>query len=523
VKKLRLPSSLLVASGIFASRVSGLVREKIFAYHFGDSEVGGVFRAAQRIPNILQNLLGEGALSASFIPAYSRLLAEKRDEDARRLAGAIFGLLSVAVFVLVAVGVASAPALTAAIAPGFRGANYDLAVRLVRIFFPGVGALVLSAWCLGVLNSHRKFLLPYLAPVVMNATMVAALLAFGGARAASLAVTLTWSAALGGALVFAVQLPVALRLTRGLRPSLALDFEPAREVVRKFFPTLIGRGVVQLSAYADNLLASLISASAVGILSYAQNIYLLPVSLFGIAISAAELPELSSATGDAEEIAARIRTRLTAALRRMSFFVIPSSAALFILGDLVIGVLYRGGAFGEDAVRQVWTTLAAASVGLSAATGGRLYASAFFALRDTTTPLRYAVARVSLAAAVGTAAALYAPGWLGVGPQWGVTGLAAASALGGWLEFFLLRRALHRRIGAVTGVGRLAATLWLIALAAAGAAFAVKPLLGAPRSLGAALAALGAYGVAYFGLAIILRVPETDAVLRRLRRTRGRT
>src|SRR4051812_42058755 len=156
--------ALLVAAGILMSRILGLVRERVFAHYFGSSVAAAAFKAAQRIPNFLQNLFGEGVLSASFIPVYARLLSGKDDEEADRVAGAVFGILTLATAVLVAAGVALTPIFLDAVAPGFEGESRALAIRLVRIVFPGTGMLVMSAWCLGILNSHRKFFLSYAAP-----------------------------------------------------------------------------------------------------------------------------------------------------------------------------------------------------------------------------------------------------------------------------------------------------------------------------------------------------------------------
>src|SRR5512142_2632050 len=169
----------LVASGIFLSRISGLVRQRVFAHYLGSGAVAGVFNAALRIPNLLQNLLGEGVLSSSFIPVYANLLARGDEEEADHVAGAVAGLLALATAALVALGMVFTPAIVEVITPGLSGADHALAIRLVRVLFPATGTLVLSAWCLGVLNSHRRFFLSYAAPVVMNGAVIVALAVAG--------------------------------------------------------------------------------------------------------------------------------------------------------------------------------------------------------------------------------------------------------------------------------------------------------------------------------------------------------
>jgi putative peptidoglycan lipid II flippase len=159
-------SSFLVAAGILLSRIAGLIRDRVFAHYFGNSDAADAFKAAFRIPNALSNLFGEGVLSASFIPVYAGLLARDEEEEARRTAGAVAALLALSTSILVLIGVLATPYLIDAIAPGFSGEKRDLTIRLVRILFPGAGLLVLSAWCLGILNSHRRFFLSYITPDV---------------------------------------------------------------------------------------------------------------------------------------------------------------------------------------------------------------------------------------------------------------------------------------------------------------------------------------------------------------------
>src|SRR5262249_2538587 len=169
----------VVAAGILLSRIAGLIRESIFAHYLGNSGAADAFKAGFRIPNILQNLFGEGVLSASFIPVYSKLLGEGDEETADLLACGFGALLAFAISIVVLAGVLAAPVLIEVIAPGFAGDKRDLTIEIVRILFPGAGLLVMSAWCLGVLNSHHRFFASYTAPVAWNVALIAALLWFG--------------------------------------------------------------------------------------------------------------------------------------------------------------------------------------------------------------------------------------------------------------------------------------------------------------------------------------------------------
>ncbi len=512
--------ALLVAVGIFVSRIFGLVRVRVFSHYFGlASDEADAFNTGFRIPNLLQNLFGEGALSASFIPVYARLVAAGDEGEADRLAGAVGGLLAFTVSVIVLVGVLATAWLIDLIAPGFEGEKRLLAIRLVRILFPGAGLLVISAWCLGILNSHQKFFLSYAAPVAWNLAMIAALVIVGGhTDLGSLAVVLAWASVAGSALQIAVQLPTVSRVLSQFRPSLDIRSSHVREVVRNFWPVLFSRGVVQISAYIDQLIGSLLPTGAITGLTNVQLLYTLPVSLFGISVSAAELPAMSRATGDEAAVAAHLRARLGAGLQQVAFFVVPSAVAFAALGDLVAGTILQTGRFRHEDAIYVWGILAASALGLLASTFGRLYSSTYWALRDTRTPLRYAIVRVTLTGTMGYLAAMYLPTLLGVEARWGAAGLTATSALSGWVELFLLRRTLSRRIGAADLPGWFLAKLWTSAAAAAGVAWAIKLVLppeGSPVLRG--VFTLGPYSLVYLGLTLLLGLPQAHGLLRRVR------
>ena len=507
--------AFLVAAGILISRLVGLVRQRIFGHYFGLSDAADAFAAAFRVPNFLQNLFGEGVLSASFIPVYARLLAEGDEEESGRVAGAVGAVLALVASLLVLAGVLAAPWLIWAIAPGFHGEKRDLTVQLVRILFPGAGLLVFSAWCLGILNSHRRFFLSYTSPVIWNAAMIGTLVAFGGRELSTLAVDLAWGSVIGSALQFGVQLPVVLRLTRKLKLRLDNRASHVREVLRNFVPVFISRGAVQISGYVDQVIASLVGAGAVTALTYAQSITTLPVSLFGMAISVAELPAMSSALGDPAQVAARLQARLDSGLRRIAFFVVPSAVAFLAFGDVITAALYQTGKFTHNDSVYVWAILAGSSVGLLASTLGRLYSSTYYALRDTRTPLRFALVRVSLTTALGYLCAILLPRWIGIDARWGMAGLTASAGVAGWVEFALLRRTLNRRIGRTGLTASLSARLWISAALAASAGWAIKFVLGHHGPVLSAVVVLGAYGVLYFAVTYLLRVEECQLTLKR--------
>lgn len=511
---------MLVAVGIFCSRVTGLIRQRVFAHYFGLGTEADAFYAALRIPNFLQNLFGEGALSASFIPVYAGLLARGERQAADRVAGAVAALLALVVSILVLIGVLATPVFIDVIAPGFHGDTRTLTIDIVRVLFPGTGLLVLSAWCLGVLNSHHRFLLSYASGVMWNVAMIATLLLFGGrASLPTLAVYLAWGSVAGSALQFGVQIPLVLRLAPDLRVVLDTASAEVRTVVRNFMPAFVSRGVVQLSGYIDTLLATWLPGGAVSALSNATTLTLLPVSLFGMAVSAAELPSMSGVASADDDAAQRLRLRLDAGLRRIAFFVVPSAMAFLALGDVVAGALLQTGRFSRADSQYVWAILAGSAVGLLAQTLGRLYSSTYYALRDTRTPLRYAVVRVTLTTVLGYLFAFWLPGPLGLAPRWGAAGLTASAGIAGWAEMLMLRNTMNARIGRTGLSPSYVAALWLSAAAGAAVGWAIKLALPALHPVLAAVLILGPYGLVFAGMTLALGVPEAGALLRWKRKT----
>lgn len=510
-------SAFMVGAGILISRIIGVVRQRVFAYYLGTSDAAGAFNAAFRIPNFLQNVFGEGALSASFIPVYAKLLAQGDKKEASRVADAVFTLLTLATSVIVLVGVLATPFFVGLFAYSFDEPTRALTIQLVRIFFPGAGLLVLSAWCLGVLNSHRHFFLSYTAPVIWNVALIATLIWFGSREDQfHLATLAAWGSVVGSALQFAVQMPTVLKLIRRLRPVLDIASQNVRTVLRNFFPVFMSRGVVQISAFVDAMLAGLISAQAVAALAYAQSLYTLPVSLFGMSISAAELPAMSSALGTTTEVASHLRIRLDQGLRRIAFFIVPSVIAMMAFGDVMTGALYQSGRFKSGDSTYVWGILAGSTIGLLASTLGRLYASTYYALHDTRTPLLFAVIRVTLTTVLGYLFAIPLPAALGIDPKWGVAGLTASAGIAGWIEFALLRKSLNKRIGKTGLPLGFVARLWLAAAVGAGVGWAIKLTVGSHHPIIIAALVLIPYGLIYFAITAALRVPELSSVLGRV-------
>ena len=534
---------MLVALGIGASRLAGLGRETVASRLLGNTAAGDAFAVAMRIPNMLQNLLGEGVLSASFVPVYSQLLDEaandERDRtDPGRVAGAVAAALMTVVGLAVLLIVTLARPVTFVLAPGLGEERFELAVSLVRITALGTGFAVLSAWCLGVLNSHRRFFVSYAAPVLWNAVQVGALvvawiLAFdldGVARA------MAWGVAGGGLAQLLVQLPLTVRLARGVRLRWIRNHAGLREIRKRFGPAVFGRGVVQVSAYFDLVLASLLATGAVAALYRAQILYMLPVSLFAMSIAAAELPEMSRLTGDPAAMAHR--TRL--AMRRVAFWMLLAAVLYLAAGDLVVGLLFEGGVFESADTVLVWFVVGAYALGLPATGVSRVLQNACYARGDTSGPARIAAIRVTVAAAIGMLV-MFPLDRVVVGPDglldaadalglaWalpaaervlddvvrlGAVGLALGSAIAAWTELVLLSR--RARFEEAT-ISALAAPATAAALSFATAAALKLAVGGWPVFVAAPLVVAAATGV-YAVVAHRRGVAEAGLLLRPLRR-----
>jgi putative peptidoglycan lipid II flippase len=562
----------LVAGGIFLSRIIGFVRERAIGYFFGVGAHADVFRVALRAPNLLQNLLGEGTISAAFIPIYSRFLEEDRAEDAGRFAGAVLGLLTALVAVLVTAGILLAEPLTALLQPGWLDDaakvtagelavnRFDLAVAAIRITFPMTGVLVLSAWALGVLNSHRQFFLPYFAPVLWNVAIIGALLfvaftVFEDPLALAeldvvpvpalnrLLFAGLIGAAIGGVLQFGIQIPGVIRVIRGFRFSVSTKVEGVRQSFRAFLPVLAGRGVYQISGYLDLLLAGFLAAGAIAALTSAQVLYMLPISLFAMSVAASELPELSRLSDERRDV---FLQRIDRSIRQILYMVIATAVGYLGFGFLVVATLYQTGRFGLEDTWLVYFVLAAFTPGLVATTMGRLLQNAFYALDDTKTPAKIAVVRVVVSLLLGATFMFTlepnaladllqnlfggdfpglrredrwtVPGVVGIASEgrpllFGAVGLALGASVAAWVELTQLVRALKRRVPAF-GLpwGRMLQMLGLAGLASIPAVLLrwLVPAEPFPVWLYGPVI-LGAYGIAYLGLGYALGFDEGES------------
>ncbi|MEO1065458.1 MAG: murein biosynthesis integral membrane protein MurJ [Actinomycetota bacterium] len=538
----------LVAAGIALSRVAGLIREVLLGSALGNSGPADALRAAIRLPNLLQNLLGEGVLSASFIPVHSRLLEEGRRDEARRVAAGVLGFLTLAAGLVALVIVVLARPLTAVLATGFSGDRFELTVELTRIIAVGTAVLVPSAWCLGVLNSHRRFFVSYVAPVAWNAVQIAVLVVIVAREWAErdAAEAVAWALVVGGVAQLLVQLPFVWRLEGPIRPHLDRRLDGVRETLRRFVPAVIGRGSAQLAAFIDLWLASLLATGAVAAIAYAQVLYLLPISLFAMSVAAAELPELSRLGLDDRD---GVVERTARGLRRILVFVTFTAIAYVLAGGVIVAAVFERGRFDGDDTVLVGTVLGAFGLALVPTACSRLLQNALFAVGDVSGPARISVVRMAVGAGVGGVLMLSfdrmlvidgeITGYLNLGDplgllpesirengdlplRLGAVGLALGAAVAAWVELIALRRRLAGHLGEVSLIGR-SVTSFVAASIAASALMlvAIVASRGVP-DLARLVVVLGPAGVVYLVVLHLGGVREVDDVVGPVRRVLGR-
>jgi len=525
--------SNLVAAGIFLSRIAGIVRTVVIGVVLGSGSAADSFSFAMRVPNLLQNLLGEGSLSASFIPVYARLVEEGDEKRASALAGAVLSILALVTGVIVLIVVLAARPLVWLFTDWESDpARYELTIELFRVTTIGIGFLVISAWCLGVLNSHRSFFLSYAAPVLWNLAQIIALVVAAAAALsmADGAVLLAWAVVIGGLLQVAIQIPRVRGFVPSLRPSLRRD-GLVNDVIRRFLPAVGARGVVQVSSFVDTFFLTLLVGGAASFYLYALPLYVTPISLFGFSVAAAELAEMSRRSEQLNALAARITPALRKTVVPAGFVTAAYLAAGPTWTDALYGWISRllsRGLTDPAGILVIGYLLMAMAIGLPAAITARVTQNTLYSLGDVRGPARIALVRVMISVAAsyllmlqldwltfeGTSivefdAFPHWPAWeqvpesrralAGVTPHLGVVGIGLGSSIAAWVEWTLLRVRLRSRLGGA-GAGAVSSDWGLnvfIAGVGAGAAMFMATLVPLPSPVDAivtALIGLGVYG-----------------------------
>ena len=438
------PSSARIArsTGVLAvtigvSRILGFVRDVLLANLFGTTAQAQAFVVAFRLPNLLRDLVAEGAVTSGMVPVLSWYRAKCSPEEFWRLSQALWAQWLVLLCALGLVGTLAAPQIVRVIAPGFVAdpEKFALTVRLSRILFPFVTLVGLWAYFMGLLNSLGHFAVPALGPAILNGFMIAACL-WVAPHVHPAVVAVSVAVIIGGVVQLAVQVPVAMR--RGFRWGWRWRHPGASEVLRLLGPRLLGSAVYQASVIVDTVLASLgaiVGEGAVAALYFANRLVQLPLALFGTAAAQASLPSLAEHA--AHEDLDAFGSTLLSVIRMVAFVMLPSAVGIAVLAYPIIGGLFERGAFDHRSTVMTAQALMCYSLGLLAFSLSKVLTGAFYALRDTWTPVRLAMEAV--AANILLSVALMFP--------LQVSGLALAAAATNSLNALRLMRRMELRLG----------------------------------------------------------------------------
>ena len=488
------------------SRALGLAREMVVGAVFGTGADYDAYLAAARIPDILFTLIAGGALGSAFIPTFTGYFARDDADGGWRLASAVVNLLLVALTVAAALAALAAPLLVSTVlAPGFAPAQQALTVALMRTMLVAPLFFGVSGVVMGILNARQHFVLPALAPSLLNLALIAAALLLAptmGVRGLALGYVA------GAALHLAVQLPALPRVGARYRPLLTLRDAGVRQVLRLMAPRVLGLAAVQVNFLVNTNIASRLGAGAVSALNYAWLLMLLPQGVFAQAVATAAFPTL--AEQGARDARDEMRRTLAATLRTVFFVTIPAAVGLLVLGRPLVALLFERGAFQSSSTGAVAWALALYSLGLVGHAGVEIVVRAFYSLRDTWTPVWVS----GLAMGLNVALSLTLPAAFG-GAGWPAHGgLALANSVATLLEMVALLALLRPRLGGLEGRA-LAASLGRSGLAAA--AMAAVLLLWQRASGGLSALWVGGGGVAlgaaaYLAVAALLRADELREV-----------
>lgn len=453
-------AAAVVGSATLLSRILGFVRDLVVARTFGAGPLTDSFFVAFRLPNLLRRLVAEGALSSAFIPVFSEYLATREAGETRRMLRAVAGAVALVLGGITLAGILAAPLLVRVMAPGFfadpvRGA---LTVGLTRLMFPYLLFVGLAALAMGILNAHRRFFTPALAPVALNVAMIAAVL-FLAPHLERPVFGLAVGVVVGGLGQLLVQLPALRRGGLLVSPTLEPDHPAVRRCFRLMAPVVVGQSANQLNVLVNTMIASFLGGGSVSYLYYADRLVEFPQGVFGIAIATAVLPTLSEHAARRE--LTHLRQTLSFALRLAAFIGLPAAIGLFLLREPIVRILYQRGQFGAVEAAGTAAAVGYYALGLLGWGGAKICAQAFYALGDTRTPVKVAVGSMVLNSVL--ALALVRP--LAHG------GLALASAAAGTVNaavlVWLLGRRLPQEAGAAGRAGWMRIVLGSVVLAAA--------------------------------------------------------
>ena len=477
---------LATVSGMtFISRILGFVRDAIIARVFGAGPMTDAFFVAFRIPNLLRRLFAEGAFSQAFVPILAEYKNRRGEGDTHLLIDRVSGVLALSLFVVSALGMLAAPAIIYVTAPGFTAdpVRYELTTQMLRVTFPYILFISLTAFAGGILNTYGRFSVPAFTPALLNLAFIGFAL-FAAPYFEPPILALSWAVLAGGVLQLAFQIPFLMRL--GLLPRFrpAFSDEGVRRVLRQMAPAVFGVSVGQVSLVINTIFASYLVAGSVSWLYYADRLMEFPMGMLGVALGTILLPSLSKhhATRSPEHFS----KLLDWGLRITLMLAVPAAVALALLAVPLVTTLFQYGAFSASDTVATRDAVMAYSAGLVGLILVKVLAPGFYARQDIRTPVKIAVITLVVTQAMNAVL---------IWPLKHV-GLALATSLGACLNAALLFRLLRKRgiyqpipgwgafvLKLATAVGLMGAAIWLASGSAAqwisaGAAYRVGWLSG---------------------------------------------
>jgi putative peptidoglycan lipid II flippase len=459
-----LKSTATVGGATMLSRILGFVRDVVLARYFGASGTTDAFFLAFRIPNLMRRMFAEGSFSLAFVPVLSEYRAQGDREALRDLIDHVTGTLAAVLLMITAAGILAAPAVLAVFAPGWLAegrAEFALSADMLRITFPYILLISLTALSGGILNTFERFLIPALTPVFLNLSLIAAAVLLSS-RFAIPVKALAWGVLIAGCVQLLVQVPALLRLGLLPRPRWGWRHSGVRRILKLMVPTLIGSSAAQVNILIDSVIATFLVSGSVSWLYYSDRLLEFPLGVFGIALATVILPNLSRK--HAANSRRAFSDTLDWALRLSLLITIPAAAGLVVLAAPILVTLFQYEAFQADDVRMSSLSLMAYALGLPAFIAVKVLAPGYFARQDPRTPVM--ISLVAMGANVGMnllfVGTLVAFGFSG--PH---AGLALASSASACLNAGLLYRGLRRSEVYRPGPGwmRLAASVTLATIA----------------------------------------------------------
>jgi putative peptidoglycan lipid II flippase len=427
-----------IGTGTLLSRILGFLRDMVIARYFGAGMAADAFFVAFRIPNLWRRLVGEGSLTISFIPVYTEYLTQKSEEESRKVAHIAFTIAAVILLILTILGVFFSPILIRIIAPGFVHVpeKFQLTVTLNQIIFPYLFFMGLFALCMGILNSHRHFFAPAIAPIFLNISIIVSVFLFYHTFQIPV-ISLALGVLAGGIIQFLFQIPFLWKKRITFRFNFDFRHPAIKRIGLLMIPGLIGTAVYQINVFIDTIFASFLPSGSVSYLFFADRLMEFPLGIFAIAVGMASLPSLSglAAQGKIEEL----KETLSFTFRLVSFISVPAMVGLIALKTPIVNLLFQRGLFDYSATEKTAFALLFYSVGLWAIAGARTIVPAFYSLQDTWTPLK--IALICLGANVIFIGIFVIPLKHG--------GLALATSLSSTLNLILLFWKLNMKLGKI--------------------------------------------------------------------------